>query len=319
MANRLLRWALFSCLFISNAQALNIVSHKTAGLEYPENTLEGMVYSLTLPYVSAIEVDLHFTKDREIVLSHDPTLDDFNCGEDYSVNIAQTNYSDISELNCINQELKRAYKVPSIDPILRSLKVSKRSDIELNLEIKVLDDLISNWSRYQKFGIGNLHIDEMEMAKLIYAKLREHKIKSNIMFSTFSRPLLLELKRLKKADEEFRFALIYKGSYAPLRLWLVATLMGKECFDTCWWPDWENVKTWLTENEIDAFLPNWPQLSHFLFNRSYKNHFNKDNLPFKILPWTPNTAEDWSQLSEYTFSSVITDAPSKYYKWQNSN
>ena len=49
-----------------------IISHRgNDNHNYKENTIEAVVFSLNRDYVDGVEVDIMFTKDKEIVLNHD--------------------------------------------------------------------------------------------------------------------------------------------------------------------------------------------------------------------------------------------------------
>ncbi|MCF8060209.1 MAG: glycerophosphodiester phosphodiesterase [Bacteriovoracaceae bacterium] len=299
-----------------------ITSHKTAGLEYPENSLEGFIHSLDLD-VDAIEFDVHYTKDREIVLTHDPVLDDYNCfkkGSNKKVIISQVNLEEIISITCFNEKLEKQYKIPTLDSVLEAYVNSGRNDIELNFEIKVWDELIQNWPRYATLDRRLFHIPENEMAELALKKVREFKIKSKILFTSFSRDLLMNLKKQQLDKEDFRYGLLFKGNYAPIRLGLLARILGYKCYEACWLPNWENTKNWLIKNEIDVFLPHFPQLTHSLYRKGFIKHFQKYKDPrFEIYPWTLNTEEEWLQSKEYQFDGMITDKPVKFLDWYTVN
>lgn len=300
--------------FLTFSSLARVTSHKTAGLEYPENTLEGFLYSLQLS-VDAIEFDVHFTKDKHAVLAHDPVLDDKNCFKDIGKRliISQLTLKEIQNITCYNSKLKKDFVIPTLDEILMAFKESGRSDIELNFEIKVLDKLIEKSKRYKGMNHSLFHLDESEMANLSMNYLRKYDISSHVLFTTFSRSLLLKLKSLKQEGDEFRYGLLFKGVYSIL-LYPLVKFKGLECYDSCWWPNWKNTYQWLIENEIDVFLPNWPQLSHPLYNKRFKKVFQKDSRPFEIYPWTLNGEEDWIKSESYDFDGMITDLPSLYLR-----
>lgn len=300
--------------FTVNSFGFVVTSHKTAGLEFPENSRQGFIHSLSLS-IDAIEIDLHSTKDRVLVLSHDPVFDDQNCfpkGSSQKMIIAQTHSSEILALNCFNQKVKQNYKIPTFKEILNAYIRSGRSDIELNIEIKVLDKLIENSPRYRSLDFNLFHLSHKEMANLVYSEIRYLNIKDNILFSTFSRELLLEMKDKMKHDESFRFGLLFKGVYAPIRLGLIAKIMGKSCYDNCWWANWKNAYKWMNKNNIDVFIPNWPQIDNFLFRSGFEKWFVDRNRNFEVYPWTLNTEEEWKKADEYHLDGVITDLPSSY-------
>ena len=68
-------------------------------------------------------------------------------------------------------------------------------------------------------------------ARLVYEQLRLYDLKNNIVFNTFSRELLLELKALQQPDEKFEYGLLYKGEYSPWKLGLIAFFSPLECYD----------------------------------------------------------------------------------------
>lgn len=55
-------------------RAPQIVGHRGARFEAPENTLPGFRYALDLG-VTAVEFDVHLSADGELVVIHDPTVD----------------------------------------------------------------------------------------------------------------------------------------------------------------------------------------------------------------------------------------------------
>lgn len=307
---------LFKCCILTLicfSSIARVTSHKTAGLEFPENSLEGFKHSLELD-IDAIEFDVHFTRDRVAVLSHDPVLDEFNCFREKKekVVISKVSLEEVQSIECFNSKLGKTYKVPTLESILRTYINSGRTDVELNIEIKVLDKLIEKWSRYKEMDHNGLHLSETEMAQLIYSILRKFKLRSNVLLTTFSRTLLLKLKSLKRDDEAYRYGLLFKGIYTPI-LYPLVKAKGLKCFDTCWWPNWKNTYKWLIKNKIDVFMPNWPQLNHSLYNKSFRRTFQKKGYrPFKIYPWTLNKEEDWEKLEGYNFDGVVTDKPTEY-------
>ena len=292
-----------------------IVSHKTAGLEYPENTLDGFIASLNMD-VQAIEIDIHVTLDKQLVLHHDPVLHDHNCfnGNDHQdVVIAQTRLAELISIECINEKLEKPqpYQLPSLEDIF-SLYLESDQTKQLLIEVKVLDKLIEHYPHYRDLDTDIMHYSDAEVADLLYAKIREFGLKDNIMFNTFSQSLLLELKGRKAANENFQFGLLYKGDYAPLRLRLFALLKFRRCFDFCWLPNYQEVAIWLTENEIDFFIPNYPQLSSFLFREAYQKHIDTEPRAFQVIPWTLNKEIEWEEAQNYLFDGIITDKPSDY-------
>ena len=103
---------------------MKICGHRGAKNEQPENTLKGIQYAIDCG-VDAIEIDVHLTKDREIVVIHDPTLDRTTDG---TGKVEEHTLAEIRNLNAGNGE-----KVPTLDEII---KLVKDSGIEIQIEIK---------------------------------------------------------------------------------------------------------------------------------------------------------------------------------------
>ncbi len=65
------------CLFmkiIKPNAAFQIVAHRGLSHRYPENTIEGFKGAL-MQHIDMLEIDVHFTKDKELVVIHDDTID----------------------------------------------------------------------------------------------------------------------------------------------------------------------------------------------------------------------------------------------------
>ena len=293
-----------------------LVSHKTAGLEYPENSLDGFENSLAMRDVQAIEIDLHLTKDKKLVLHHDPVLSSYNCfdkGSERRVVIAQSSLQSLMALDCMNHKVGKRYQLPSLDQVLRVYRASA-SEQQLLIEVKVWDELIHNNPLHSGLDSSAMHHPDGEVVERLYAKLREHGIRDKVMFNTFSRSMLLALKAEQSDTENFQYGLLYKGSYAPRLLGLIALLTPMQCYDSCWAPDYREVAQWLSENDIEFFIPNYPQLTSVLFRRNYQRDIERKAHPFKVIPWTLNSEAQWENSRRYRFSGIITDKPSEFRK-----
>jgi glycerophosphoryl diester phosphodiesterase len=317
---------LFFLSFVCRADFV-VTSHKTAGLEFPENSMPGFIHSLKLP-VQAVEIDLHVTADQKIVLAHDPVFDNQNCFEKKSTKklvIATTNLDELLKLKCRNYKVPdkknkkdyTIYTIPTFEEVLDEFIKSGRSDIELNIEIKVWDELIQNAPRYKGLDKSTFHYPHQEVADLVYDVVRSKNLASNILWTTFSRELLLIMKNDMQANEEFRFGLLFKGDYSPWKLAWATWTRFKRCYDNCWWPNWKEAREWMIDNEIDVFIPNWPQIDNFLFRNGFKKYFVNHNRPFEVYPWTLNTEATWETMKTMYVDGVITDRPTKFLEWMN--
>ncbi|MCP4818675.1 MAG: glycerophosphodiester phosphodiesterase [Shimia sp.] len=293
-----------------------VISHKTAGEEFPENTLEGFRESLEMA-VDAIEIDVHVVKDGAVVLHHDPVLSSYNCfGEKSSDKriVAQQSVADLAALECMNHKVGKTYAIDTFDSLLAEY-VASGSEMTLLLEVKVWDELIENNPLHVDLDVSQMHYEDSYVAERVYAVLRQYPQVKNLQFNTFSRSLLLELRAQLASDEEFGFGLLYKGHYAPHWMAPLAFVMRKECYDSCWAPDYAEVRQWLRDNGIDVFIPNFVQLDNVLFARGFRKHIMAQRDGLTVYPWTLNTPKDWAAYQAYDFDGILTDKPRAYLAW----
>ncbi|MCH1578864.1 glycerophosphodiester phosphodiesterase, partial [Staphylococcus epidermidis] len=55
-------------------QHFQIVAHRGLPEDYPENTIIAYRHALML-HIDMLEIDVHYTKDKELVVIHDDTID----------------------------------------------------------------------------------------------------------------------------------------------------------------------------------------------------------------------------------------------------
>ena len=55
-------------------QTFQIVAHRGLPEDYPENTLIAYKHALML-HIDMLEIDVHYTKDKQLVIIHDDTID----------------------------------------------------------------------------------------------------------------------------------------------------------------------------------------------------------------------------------------------------
>ncbi len=299
-----------------------IISHKTAGLEYPENTVEGFEASLAMP-VDAIELDVHLVKDGQFVLHHDPVLLDYNCfekGNDTRLIIAQMTVAELEAMACVNHKVRAEtnesipYEIVTLDRFLQIYSETDQSK-KLLLEIKVLDDQIRHKDFHQGLDVSSFHYDHDLVAAEMYALLRQYPEVQNIQFNTFSRELLLKLRELKNAEEQFDFGLLYKGDYSPEILGGPLDLIGVGCSNICWIPDYEEVRGWLDEHQIKTFIPHFVQATTWPFSSEFEENIMANKGDLRVITWTLNEPKDWSAYEKQNFDGILTDRPTKFREW----
>jgi len=98
---------------ISNAQIytprFDVQGHRGARGLKPENTIEAFITALDLG-VTTIEMDLAVTKDKQLVVSHEPWMsaeictapagNSFTTREEKKYNIYQMTYAEVKQFDC---------------------------------------------------------------------------------------------------------------------------------------------------------------------------------------------------------------------------
>ena len=293
-----------------------VISHKTAGLEYPENTIEGFKASLEMD-VQAIELDVHVIKNGGVVLHHDPVLSMENCfmnDEKKRIILEQSTIQSLSAIACTNKKLNKKY---NLVPLEMFMELYTQTDMSktLFLEIKVWDEIIENDPAHVGLDIKEMHFSDDYAAAAVLKVLKAYPNAENIILNTFSRSLLLELRRQAGPDSPFEYALIYKGKYSPKSMGILAFFLDLPCYRNCWAPDYKEVRGWMRQNNINIFIPNYPQLTFILFSKNFKKHILNDREGLLVFPWTLNKETEWEEYLSFDFDGILTDRPLGFLNW----
>ncbi|PHV70758.1 hypothetical protein CS063_08290 [Sporanaerobium hydrogeniformans] len=112
-------------------RALNI-AHRGFSGKYPENTNIAFAKALTEGYCDGIEVDVHMTKDKMLVLIHDDKLDRTTTGTGY---IKDYTLEELLEFDAgIKYDSK--FKGQKILCIKSALELAKKYNVKLYVELK---------------------------------------------------------------------------------------------------------------------------------------------------------------------------------------
>ncbi|MBA2938865.1 glycerophosphodiester phosphodiesterase [Paenibacillus sp. CGMCC 1.16610] len=172
-----------------NAKTL-VLAHRGSASEAPENTMAALRLALQ-QQCDAIELDIHLTKDGEIVVCHDETLDRTT---NLRGCIGEMTLADIRQADA-GSWFSDQYAGEPV-PLLREVLELVPLEIGLNVELKL------------SYGGSIEH--------KVVALLREYGRLSSVIFSSFDHRMLYRLKQLAP---EARISLVYAGKLLrPLRL-----------------------------------------------------------------------------------------------------
>ncbi|CAN7339742.1 glycerophosphodiester phosphodiesterase [Paenibacillus sp. LjRoot153] len=160
-----------------------IIGHRGAAGEAPENTLASFALALEQG-AQAIELDIHITKDGEIVVCHDETLDRTTNGSGL---ICNQQWADIQRLDA-GAWFSEKFKGERI-PLLSEVFDLVPEGTLVNVEVK--------------------HAYEGRMEKALLAFLQEANRYEDVVVSSFDHKVI---QRLKRAEPELKVGLLYAAN-----------------------------------------------------------------------------------------------------------
>ncbi len=153
--------------------SVQIWAHRGNSIVYPENTLESFASALSLG-VDGIELDVHFTSDRQIVVAHDETIERVSNG---TGRIVDHTLSELRAFN-FNKTHPKAVSKTSIPLLSEVFELVRPTQAMINIEIK------SGLVLYE--GI------EQSLLSLI----SQFHFQERILFSSFNHFSLMTVKQL---------------------------------------------------------------------------------------------------------------------------
>lgn len=166
-----------------------IIAHRGASGYAPENTLEAFKLAMEMK-ADGIEMDVHLTKDGQVVIIHDEKIDRTSNGVGY---IKDYTYEELLSFN-FNHHMEQ-YEHCKLPLLSELLLMIKESEILLNIELKT--------DFYSYPGIEEKVID----------LVKEYGVEDQIIYSSFNHYTLMKIKEINK---EARIGLLYaEGMVKP--------------------------------------------------------------------------------------------------------
>ena len=175
-----------------------IFAHRGYRAKYPENTMLAFKEAAEAG-ADGIELDVHMTKDNEIVVIHDETVDRTTNGKGF---VKDYTLKELKELDASIPK-KRLFRSEEIPTLIEVLEWMKTNDLLLNIELKN--------DRIQYEGL------EDKVIELV----RFFNMEERVILSSFNHYSLVDC--YKKAPEIETAALICQGIYEP---WKYAKGLG---------------------------------------------------------------------------------------------
>lgn len=284
----------------SYSYSIEVQGHRGARGLYPENTLPAFAAAIESG-THTLELDLHVTKDGEIIIHHDYFVDDWFVEENDRASrmpqmlIRDLKLAELKKIDCgnkINLDFPRQQRIPgasipTLDELFKLISWSSSpnaSTVKLNLEIK-------RDPRYPE-----LTINARELAAKIIAKVHTAGFSKRVYYSSFDPEILSELHAL---DPEADLGFIFNADSMAL------------------------VKRLAPENPMNlliylatSFNANIISPEHALLTDK-KTVQEMQKAGFRVIPWTVNSEEEWRKCIEMGVDGLITDYPQDLLSYLN--
>ncbi|MFM1874777.1 MAG: hypothetical protein RL266_514 [Bacteroidota bacterium] len=260
----------------------DLQGHRGARGLFPENSIEGFIAAVELQ-VNTLEMDVVITKDKQVIVSHEPWIssvicwgfDDRPVAEGKGLNIYNMTYAEVTNYNCGSQphpDFPLQAKLSTFKPLLSEVVTEVESNVAsldlepvfYNIEIKSTPD-----------GDEIFHPVPEEFCKLVLDQINASGIHDRAIIQSFDVRSLNAMKRLDPS--------------VPVAL-LIAQSQGFE-------RDLEELGF-----TPDIYSPNFRLVDEKLVNSCHQNGI-------KLIPWTVNEEEDMVRLLELGVDGLITDFP----------
>lgn len=280
---------------ISNAQIytpkFDVQGHRGARGLKPENTIDAFITALDLG-VTTIEMDLAVTKDKQLVVSHEPWMSaeicvdpsgaNFTTKEEKKYNIYQMTYAEVKQFDCGikgNEKFPEQARIAAVKPLLHDVIVTvedhirsiSRYEVDYNIEIKS-----------DKEGDNKFHPSPEEFSDLVYDFLDQYLPWDRIVIQSF----------------DFRVLKYWHEKHPEVRL---AALV-------------ENLKSVDHNLEELGFSPSIYSPYFKLLSREKVEHLHHKKI--RVVPWTVNEIRDMLSLKGMGVDGFITDYPDRARKYK---
>ena len=166
-------------------------AHRGASAYAPENTLEAFRLANEM-HADGIELDVHLSRDGEVVVGHDETVKRVTGGACekrlYDMTLEEMQTIDV----CNGKEAYKGARIPTLRQVLEFLKTN---EMFLNIELKTTD------------------IFYPDLEKKTVALVHEYGLQDRVIYSSFNH---YSLMLAREADPDCKIAPLYsEGMYEP--------------------------------------------------------------------------------------------------------
>ncbi len=270
----------------ASKNTIDFQAHRGGRGLMPENTIPAMLSAMDNDKVITLEMDLAITKDKQVVVSHDPTLNPIITtkadGTYIKANefiIYQMNYDQLQKFDVglkihpvYPQQKKIAVTIPTLNDLVDSVEMKSSMigrAMMYNIEIKSIaeKDIIE-------------HPAPDEFVDLVVKIINQKNIDARTTIQSF------DVRPLKVLQDKYP------------RIQLAYLVEGKGAGDV--------------KMKIDllGFIPNIYSPEYKYVTKETVNYCHANNM--KIIPWTVNTKTEIDALIALGVDGIITDYPNLF-------
>jgi glycerophosphoryl diester phosphodiesterase len=268
-------------------RTLNFQGHRGARGLFPENSLLGFEKALEIPEVSTLELDLCVTADDQLIVSHEPWLNEQICTINDSLsggiayNLYKMTYDSIQQFDCGSKEhpdFPEQQFAFANKPLLKEL-------------FAMIDDKGLRWPNFnieiksRRKGDYIYHPGPKKFADLVVVALNELNeaypeadLLNNVSIQSFDLRILREVRK----------------TALPVRLGLITdkTADPAKEMDALGFP-------------VDIYSPSYELVTPELISWC---HFRQ----IAVIPWTINDVSEMQKLVDMGVDGIISDYPNKF-------
>ncbi|MBL3657686.1 glycerophosphodiester phosphodiesterase [Fulvivirga sediminis] len=267
-----------------NAQKTDIQGHRGARGMMPENTIPAFIYALDQG-VTTLEMDVVITKDKKVVVSHDPwispgicvNVDNSKIKDEHQFIIYKMNYDEVKQFDCgslnstrFPEQQKIAINKPLLSDVIKEAEkhIKSYTQYEVNYNIEIKSDAQ---------GDNELHPAPAEFSKLVYDLIDQYLPWERIIIQSF----------------DFRVLQYWHEHYPDVKL---AALV-------------ENDRSITTNLANLGFKPHIYSPDFNLLTEGRVRELHK--MGIQVIPWTVNEEADLKKMLKWRVDGIITDYPNK--------
>ena len=286
----------------------DIQGHRGARGLRPENTIPAFLMALDSG-VTTIELDVAITKNRQVVVSHEPWMSSEICldpsgkaipkKEETKHNIYQMNYDDVQQYDCGskgNERFPEQQKIKVFKPLLSDVIIAVENHIK-NFSIYEVDYNIEIKSLPQ--GDKKFHPTPQEYSELVFDLVDQYIPLDRLVIQSFD---FRVLKYWHETHPEVRLAALVENKKS-----VDQNLTALGFIPSVYSPDFKL----LTNESVEYLHTNMISLPE-----SIEQKTSTTSQKLRVIPWTVNEIEDMLVLKGMGVDGFITDYPNRAAKFK---